>query len=365
MEIQCNRLDRGFELYKKEFKEKAVQVLESGWYVLGKELENFENEFAQYLGADYCVGVASGLDALKIAIHLLGIGSGDEVIVQGNTYIATVMGITENGAAPVFVEPDGYFNIDVEKIEEKITDKTKAIMVVHLYGQAADMKPIMELAGRYHLKVIEDCAQAHGAEYCGRKVGTFGDIGCFSFYPTKNLGAFGDGGAIVTNCEELSREAKVYRNYGSEKKYHNRVVGINSRLDEIQAGLLRVKLKYLDLLNKERQQIAAGYLENLDNKDIILPNVNQGCMSVWHQFVIRTKRRGELIRYLERQGIHSMIHYPVPPHLSEAYQYLNVKEGMLPVTETYAKEVLSVPIYNGMTDEEQKYVIESMNRFLS
>lgn len=364
MEVQCNRLDKSFELYKEEFEKKALQVLESGWYILGKELESFEKEFSKYLGAAYCAGVASGLDALKIAVYLLGIGAGDEVIIQGNTYIATVMGITGNGAMPVFVEPDGYYNIDVQKIEEKITEKTKAIMVVHLYGQASDMEAIMKLAGKYNLKVIEDCAQAHGAEYCGKKVGTFGDIGCFSFYPTKNLGAFGDGGAVVTNCKNLYEKAKIYRNYGSDKKYYNQITGLNSRLDEIQAGLLRVKLGYLDKLNRERQQIAERYLTGIINKNILLPKEKTGCGHVWHQFVIRIKKRREFVEYLESRGIHSMVHYPVPPHLSEAYRYLNIKKGMLPVTESYSEEVLSLPIYNGMTLEEQNYVINTINHYL-
>lgn len=363
MEVQCNRLDKGFGLYKEEFEKKALQVLESGWYILGEELECFENEFAGYLGAGYCAGVASGLDALKIAVHLLGIGSGDEVIVQGNTYIATVMGITENGATPVFVEPDGYYNIDAKKIEEKITGHTKAIMVVHLYGQAADMEAIMGLAEKYHLKVIEDCAQAHGAEYFGKKVGTFGDIACFSFYPTKNLGAFGDGGAIVTNDKDICEKARIYRNYGSDKKYHNQMVGVNSRLDELQAGLLRVKLKYLDRLNLERKKTAAKYLQNICNENIILPKEKEGCDSVWHQFVIRTGNRSRLAGYLEGEGIHSMVHYPVPPHLSEAYQYLGIRKGRLPVTESYAEEVLSLPIYNGMAQEEIDYVIKSINAY--
>lgn len=215
-------------------------------------------------------------------------------------------------------------------------------MVVHLYGQAADMNPIMELAKKFNLRVIEDCAQAHGAEYHGKKVGTFGDVGCFSFYPTKNLGAFGDGGAIVTNNKEFSNAAKIYRNYGSDKKYHNSVIGLNSRLDEIQAGILRVKLKYLDILNQERRRIADDYLANIYHKDVLLPREHSECRSVWHQFVIRTKRREEMMKYLENLGIHSMIHYPIPPHLSEAYRYLNINVGALPITEAYSEEVISL-----------------------
>lgn len=363
MEIQCNQLERGFQLYQEEYEKKAIEVLRSGWYVLGEELQKFEEEFSRYLGSNYCVGVASGLDALKIAVHVLGIGKGDEVIVQGNTYIATVMGITENGATPVFVEPDEYYNIDVTEIEEKITERTKAIMVVHLYGQAADMTAIMKLAKKYHLKVIEDCAQAHGSVHCGKKVGTFGDIGCFSFYPTKNLGAFGDGGALVTNSEDLCKKARIYRNYGSEKKYYNQVVGLNSRLDELQAGLLRVKLQHLDSLNQERNRIAQSYLTKIKNENVVLPLLRENSTSVWHQFVIRTRKRKELIEYLEKNGIHTMIHYPIPPHLSEAYRYLNIKQGSLPVTERYAGEVLSLPMYNGMTDEEIGKVIETVNGF--
>lgn len=363
MEIQCNQLERGFQLYQSEYEKKAIEVLRSGWYVLGEELRQFEEEFANYLGVNYCVGVASGLDALKIAVHLLGIGDGDEVIVQGNTYIATVMGITENGAIPVFVEPNEYYNIDVNKIEEKITDRTKAIMVVHLYGQAADMTSIMKLAKKYDLKVIEDCAQAHGATHCKKRVGTFGDVSCFSFYPTKNLGAFGDGGALVTNSEELCKNARIYRNYGSEKKYYNQVVGLNSRLDELQAGLLRVKLSHLDSLNYEREQIAKRYFAEIKNKNIVMPLLHENSTSVWHQFVIRTKKRKELMEYLGENGIHTMIHYPIPPHLSGAYRHLDVKKGSLPITEKYADEVLSLPIYNGMADEEIKKVVMAVNEF--
>ena len=229
MEIMANRLDRGFYKYQREFEQKAVEVLRSGWYVLGKELLEFEKEFADFIGAKYCVGLANGLDALWIAFKLLGIGKGDEVIVQGNTYIASVMGITINGATPVFVEPDQYFNLDPLKIEEKVTAKTKAILVVHLYGQCSQMNKIMSIARKYNLRVVEDCAQAHGAKEYEVKAGNFGDIGCFSFYPSKNLGAFGDGGAITTNNEELAQKFRVFRNYGSEKRYYNMVVGANSR----------------------------------------------------------------------------------------------------------------------------------------
>lgn len=362
MNILPNRLDRGFYKYQDEFESKAIEVLRSGNYILGKEVEAFEREFADYIGTKYCVGLASGLDALWLAFRILGIGKGDEVIVQGNTYIASVMGITINEATPVFVEPNQYYNIDVNKIEEKITDKTKAILVVHLYGQASQMGKVMELAHKYHLKVVEDCAQAHGATYKGTKVGTFGDIGCFSFYPSKNLGAFGDGGAIVTDDEELDRLFRIYRNYGSERKYYNCVIGANSRLDELQAGLLRVKLRHLQEINQEREQICNRYIEGLDNKKILLPQIDVDVTTVWHQFVVRCAERNKLISYLETNGIGSGIHYPIPPHMSEAYKNLKIKHGTLPITEKYAEEVLSLPLYNGMGSEQDE-VIEAINRF--
>ena len=363
MKIMPNRLDRGFYQYQEEFEAKALEVLRSGWYVLGKEVESFENEFATYLGVKHCVGVASGLDALWIAIRILGIGTGDEVIVQGNTYIASVMGITINGATPVFVEPDEYFNIDASKIEEKITGKTKAVLVVHLYGQASNMKPVADLCKKYNLRLVEDCAQSHGAEFGGRMTGTFGDIGCFSFYPSKNLGAFGDAGAIVTNSDRIAEDVRIFRNYGSEKRYYNKVVGTNSRLDEIQAGFLRVRLCHLEKLVREKRVLCERYLENLHNDKIMLPKIREGATHIWHQFVIRTEVRNELIKYLDGKGIGTIIHYPIPPHLSEAYQYLGIKEGSLPITEKYAKTVLSLPLYNGMAEEEQETVIDAVNRF--
>lgn len=359
--IMPNRLDRGFYKYQEEFEAKALEVLRSGWYVLGREVSAFEKEFAGYLGAKYCVGLASGLDALWIAFRILGIGKGDEVIVQGNTYIASVMGITINGATPVFVEPDEYFNMDVTKIEEKITEKTRAILVVHLYGQASNMAPVVEICKKYHLRLVEDCAQSHGARFGNRMTGTFGDIGCFSFYPSKNLGAFGDGGAIVTNDAKLADDVRVFRNYGSEKRYYNRVVGTNSRLDEIQAALLRVRLSHMDELEEEKRCICQRYLRELDSPHFILPAIREGVTHIWHQFVIRTRRRQELIDYLNEKGIGTIIHYPIPPHLSEAYEYLHIPKGSLPTTEEYAETVLSIPLYNGMTVAEQDYVIDAMN----
>lgn len=363
MKIMSNRMDRGFERYQEEFEARALQVLRSGWYVLGEQVSSFEKEFAQYVGTRECVGLASGLDSLWIAVRLLGIGQGDEVIVQGNTYIASVMGITINGATPIFVEPDQYYNLDPDKIEEKITPRTKAIMVVHLYGQASRMDKITALCKKYNLRLLEDCAQSHGACFQGQMTGSFGDAGCFSFYPTKNLGAFGDAGAVTVQDPQLAADFRVFRNYGSEKRYYNKVVGANSRLDEIQAGLLRVRLSHLEELNQEKTALAQRYTQYLDNPLITLPQVAPGATSVWHQYVIRTPRRDQLMEYLNQREIGTIIHYPIPPHLAEAYKYLGHKEGEFPITEEYAKTVLSIPIYNGMTQEEQDQVIDAINHF--
>lgn len=363
MEVLANRLDREFYRYQKEYEEKALEVLRSGWYILGKEVASFEQEFAEYANAAHCVGLASGLDALWLAFRALGIGSGDEVIVQANSYIACVMGITINGATPVFAEPDEFYQINPDKIEDLITEKTKAVLVVHLYGQSACMNRIAELCRKHQLKLVEDCAQAHGAEFCGKKVGTFGDIGCFSFYPSKNLGAYGDGGAVITNNSELAYRIRILRNYGSEKKYHNQVVGANSRLDELQAGLLRVKLKHLDGIGREHQQIAENYTNGIVNPCIIKPEVAEGATSVWHQYVIRCRERDRLKAYLEEHGVKTEIHYPIPPHLSGAYRELGYHQGDFPIAERYAAEVLSLPMYNGLTWEEQQYVIEMVNHY--
>ncbi|HCW30423.1 MAG TPA: aminotransferase [Roseburia sp.] len=363
MKIMPNRMDRGFELYQKEFEDAALKVLRSGWYILGNEVSAFEDEFAKYVGAKYCVGLASGLDALWIAMRLLGICAGDEVLVQGNTYIATVMGITMNGATPVFVEPDEHFGMDVDKIEKLINEKTKAILVTHLYGMASDMDEIVRICKKYNLKLVEDCAQAHGAMYKGKKVGTFGDIGCFSFYPSKNLGAFGDAGAVVVNDEILANEFKIFRNYGSERRYYNKVVGANSRLDEIQAGLLRVRLRHLEDLNEERIKIAERYSHEIKNNKLKLPKPMEETTCVWHQYVVRCEERDLLKAYLEEKEIGTIIHYPIPPHLADAYKYLGHKKGDYPITEHLAGTVISIPIYNGMTEEEQTYVIDALNRF--
>ena len=285
------------------------------------------------------------------------------MIVAANAYIACVMGITMNGATPVFVEPDDFFNIDDKKIEEKITAKTKAILAVHLFGQACNMDRIMRIARKYSIKVVEDCAQSHGNHWNNRKVGSIGDIGCFSFYPTKGCGAFGDAGCIVTDNEEIAVSARVLRNYGSNKKYYNEVVGVNSRLDELQAALLSVKLSHLDEMNEERAALAHRYAKEIYNPHIVLPSVRNGADSTWHQYVIRVKQREQFIEFMSKHGIGTMIHYPIPPYLSEAYRYLGYQKGDFPIAEEQAAKVVSLPVYNGMTREEQTYVIDTINAF--
>lgn len=361
--IMTNRLDRGFYKYQQEFEEAALRVLRSGWYIMGKELENFESAFAKYCGAEYALGIGNGLDALTLACRAVGLGEGDEVLVQGNTYIASVMGISINGATPVFIEPNEFYQLDETKLEEKLTDKTKAVLVVHLYGHAAKMDAITEFCKKHNLKLIEDCAQSHGSCYEGKMTGTFGDIGCFSFYPSKNLGCFGDGGAIITSNPEYYEKIKMLRNYGSKVRYYNDEVGMNSRLDEIQAALLSVRLSRMEELTEERKQLAAYYMDNIHNEKIILPQVRDGADHVYHQFVIRTKTRDDLISYLKDKGIATIIHYPVPPHLAKAYEYLGHKKGDYPITEQMADEVVSIPMYNGLTKEEQDIVIAALNAY--
>lgn len=364
MKIAANDLKRQHDIYKDEYNSKAVEVLNSGWYILGSEVKEFEKEFAEYTQSKYCVGCASGLDALQIAFRVIGITEGDEVIVCSNSYIACVMGITMNGGIPVFVEPDEYDNIDSEKIEEKITSNTKAILAVHLYGQSCDMDKIMTIAKKHDLKVIEDCAQAHGTTWKDKKVGSIGDIGCWSFYPTKNLGCFGDGGALTTNNEEYAEEFRVIRNYGSKKlHYENDIIGMNSRLDELQAGLLRVKLKHLDELNNERVRLAERYDNEVKNPYVKPLQTRPGSNNVYHQYVIHSERRDDLMSYLKDNDIGTIIHYPIPPHLQKAYEYLGYKKGDLPICEKYADEVLSLPMYNGMSSEEQDYIIEKINSY--
>lgn len=363
MKIDLAVLGRQFELHQAEYEAAALRVLRSGWYVLGPEVEAFEHAFAAYVGRKYCVGVNSGLDALTLAVRALGIGAGDEVLVPANTYIATVLAITANGATPVFVEPDEYFTIDAAKIEDAITERTKAILVVHLYGQATKMDDVCRIAKAHGLHLLEDCAQSHGARFGGTMTGAFGDAGCFSFYPTKNLGAFGDAGAVVTDDAELARTLRMLRNYGSEKKYYNKLVGVNSRLDELQAALLHTKLGHLDELIAERERIAAAYLDGMHNPAVKLPKTRANANHVWHQFVVQTEDRDGFQQYLADHGIKTVIHYPIPPHLAECYESLGHKSGDYPIAEKMAKTVLSLPMFNGMREEEVQYVIETVNRY--
>lgn len=356
--IPFNTLKPQYEKYGNEYLAAAKRVLESGRYILGEELEAFEKEFADYIGSKYCVGLASGLDALTLALMALDIKVGDEVIVPANTYIATVLAVTNLGATPIFVEPDEYFGIDVDRIEDAITAKTKAILPVHLYGQACAMDRVMEIAKRHNLYVVEDCAQSHGVAYKDKKTGTFGIIGCFSFFPTKNLGAFGDAGGIVTDDETIARKIKILRNYGSEKKYINDVSGVNSRLDELQAALLRVKLRHLDELTKERQKIAYYYLENMKSETITFPQQRADSTHCWHLFVIRHQKRDLWQKKLDQHGISTQIHYPIPPHLAKAYNHLGYKKGDFPKAEEYAGTILSLPLYNGMPFDSYKKVVD-------
>lgn len=347
-----------------ELREAFNRVFERSWYIGGQEDEAFEKAFAEYCDTKYCVGVGNGLDALFLALKALGIKEGDEVIVPSNTYIATALAVTYVGATPVFVEPDiKTFNIDPTKIESAITSKTKAIMPVHLYGQPCDMDSIMKIAEKHNLFVIEDCAQAHGATYKGKVVGSFGDAAGFSFYPGKNLGALGDAGAIVTNNEDLAKMVRALGNYGSDYKYHHIMQGNNSRLDELQAAFLAVKLPHLDKINVQRRRIASKYLEGINNPEVILPYVPEYATPVWHIFGIRCKRRAELEEFLNEAGIGTNKHYPITIHLQECYKELGYKEGDFPIAEEISATELSIPMYYGMTDEEVKYVIDRINEF--
>lgn len=340
------------------------RVFERSWYIDGVEDKEFEKSFAEYCGADYCVGCGNGLDALMLSLRALDIKEGDEVIVPSNTFIATVLAVTYVGATPVLVEPDiNTFNINPTLIEEKITDKTKAIMPVHLYGQACDMDTILEIAKKHNLYVIEDCAQAHGATYNGQKIGTFGDLAGFSFYPGKNLGALGDAGAAVTNNKELADKLRALGNYGSDYKYHHIYKGTNSRLDELQAAFLSAKIPFMGKMNSDRRRIANRYLNEIKNPDVILPYVSPKCEHVWHVFAIRSQKRDALAKYLENLGIGVNKHYPIPIHLQECYKDLGINEGELPIAEEISKTQLSLPLYYGMTDEEINYVINSINSF--
>lgn len=337
------------------------RVMDSGWYILGQEAAAFEREFAAYCGARHCVGVGNGLEALQLIFRAYGIGAGDEVIVPANTYIATWLAVSNSGATVVPVEPDERtFNLDPRRIETAITSKTRAVLPVHLYGQPAEMDAINEVARRHGLKVIEDAAQAHGARYGDRRVGSLGDAAGWSFYPTKNLGAYGDAGAVTTDDDELAQRIRLLRNYGSKSKYYNEERGFNSRLDELQAALLRVRLKHLDEWNNRRVGIAERYLNELEGTRLLLPLIAEGAVPVWHLFVVRSKARDELKRQLKEAGIGSLVHYPVPAHLQEAYADLGKPAGSYPLTEAIHDEVLSLPMGPHVSESDQARVIQTV-----
>lgn len=362
MKIPFSTVEMMHNEIEAEMLEKFQEVYENHWFIQGKEVDKFEEEFAAYCGTKYCVGCGNGLDALYLILRAYGIGKGDEVIVPSNTYIATALAVSYTGAMPVFVEPRlESYNINPEEIEQKITGKTKAIIAVHLYGQPAEMEEIIKLARKYQLKVIEDSAQAHGAVYQGKRTGSLGDAAGFSFYPGKNLGALGDGGAVVTDDQELADKVRALGNYGSDYKYHHIYQGNNSRLDEVQAGLLRVKLKELERWNKERVRIAQRYLTEITNPDIILPVTGKDSTHVYHIFAVRCKARDALEKYLQEKGIGTNKHYPIPIHLQGAYSELHIPEGALPLAEEISKTQLSLPMYYGMTEEQISYVIDALN----
>jgi dTDP-3-amino-3,4,6-trideoxy-alpha-D-glucose transaminase len=341
------------------------RVMESGWYILGEEVEAFEGEFAAYCGAKHCLGVGNGLDALILILRGHDIGPGSEVIVPANTYIATWLAVSSVGGTPVPVEPDSRtYNLDPGRIEAAITSRTRAIIPVHLYGQPAEMEAIRQIGLRHGLKIIEDAAQAHGARHQDRMAGNLGDVAAFSFYPTKNLGALGDAGAVVTNDDELAERIRVLRNYGSRSKYYNEVKGVNSRLDPIQASFLRVKLKHLDAWNARRHKVAQQYLKDLSGcADLILPKAAPAAEPIWHQFVVRHPLRDQLQGHLRETGVGTLVHYPVPPHLSGAYSDGGWKPGDFPATEELARTVLSIPIGPHLGDDAVAFVIRALQTF--
>lgn len=342
-----------------------TRVMDKGWFIQGGECEQFEKEYAAYIGSAHCIGVANGLDAIMLILRAYGISEGDEVIVPSNTFIATALAVTYVGATPIFVEPKiETYNIDVDKIECVISEHTKAIIAVHLQGRAADMDSINAIAKKYNLIVIEDAAQAHGAKYKGKMVGTLGDAAAFSFYPGKNLGALGDGGCVTTNHKDIADKVRALGNYGSDYKYHHIYAGVNSRLDEMQAAFLREKLLVLDKWNYRRQEIAAQYLEKMNNPVIKLPlDSTDEYGHVYHIFAVRCDRRDELEVYLKEKGIGTVKHYPIPIHLQKAYESMNLKRGAYPIAEEISDTILSLPMYYGMTDEEVEYVIKCINEF--
>ncbi|MDD3149805.1 MAG: DegT/DnrJ/EryC1/StrS family aminotransferase [Candidatus Gastranaerophilales bacterium] len=360
-------LTKQYTQIQEEAEKAVIDVMRSGCYILGNNVKKLESDFAKYCGTSYAIGVANGTDALHLALRALEIGAGDEVITVAFTFVATAEAIGLVGATPVFVDiNDDTFNLDYTELEKKITSKTKAIIPVHLYGQPADMGPIMEIAKKYNLYVIEDCAQAVGAEYNGQKVGSFGDIGCFSFFPTKNLGCFGDGGIITTNSDYLNKKIIGLRNHGSQVRYYHEEIGLNSRLDEIQAAILNVKFKHIDKWNEERQENAYLYNELLkDVEDVVTPDELDGVKAVYHQYTIQVPNRDEMHKKLAEKGVMAMIYYPVPLHLQEVHKNYGFKKGDLPVTEALTERVLSLPMFPEMTEEQQIKVVEAIKECLA
>lgn len=338
-------------------------VLESGWFILGDNVRSFEQEFSEYCGASFGIGLASGTDALQFGLRACGIGEGDEVITAANSAFATATAISWTGAKPVFSDIDDTYTIDVAKIEEKVTARTKAVVPVHLYGQPADLGALVEIAKKHDLKIIEDACQAHGAEYNGKKVGSVGDVGCFSFYPTKNLGAYGDGGMAITSHEDIAEKLRLLRDYGQVSRYDHRVKGYNSRLDELQAAILRVKLRKLDEWNVKRRQHAKLYDELLGSASVVTPIVRDDVLHAYHLYVVRSPYRDQLRQWLKENGVATDIHYPVPIHLQPAYSELGMERGSLPLTEQYAAEILSLPMYPELTRDEIKRCAEIIRSF--
>lgn len=348
--------------FRAEIDARIKAVLDKGWYLEGEENERFAQNFAKFCGSKYALGVANGLDAINLIIRAYGFGVGDEIIVPSNTYIATILAVSQNGCTPVLVEPDiNTYNINPELIEAKITPKTKAIIVVHLYGQAVQMEKIWALAQKYSLKIIEDSAQAHGAIYQGKRVGSLGDASAFSFYPGKNLGCLGDGGGITTDDESLFRKVKAIANYGSDRKYHHIYKGVNSRLDEIQAAVLDIKLAHLDADNAKRREIAKIYRQSITNPKIILPQAYDENACVWHCFVVRTDKRDEFQQYLSDNGVQTIIHYPTPPHKQGAYK--EWENHSYPISEAIHRTIISLPISPVMSDEEIENMVKIVNAF--
>ncbi|MCM1308221.1 MAG: DegT/DnrJ/EryC1/StrS family aminotransferase [Butyrivibrio sp.] len=363
MEVEFTVLQREFQEHREELEKAALRALRSGWYILGKEVEAFEKEFAGYMGLKHCISVNSGTDALVLSIRALGIGAGDEVIVPANTYIASVIGITENGATPIFADVDEYMLMDVDALESLITERTKAILPVHLYGQVCDMERVMQIAEKHGLYVIEDCAQCHGATFNQKKGGTYGNIACFSFYPTKPLGAFGDAGAIVTNDDSLAEKMCLLRNYGSKVKYHNEINGVNSRMDEIQAACLRVVLKHFEEGNAKRRRLAGRYFNEIKNSAVLLPKVRKEAVHVFHLFPVLVDDRAAFQTYMSENGIKTQVHYPIPPYVAECYGEWNYNWEDFPVAAHYARHEVSLPMYATLTDDEITYVINVVNAY--